>query len=108
MSKKRLIELTGHKRSLNKLELCTLLSEDMNISVKESQKILTHLLNLLTEAMMDNRKVLISDFGAFQVAHRASFDGYNPHSKQRILVPPRSIPSFKVGKKLKLRLNPDS
>ncbi len=108
MSKKRLIELTGHKNSLNKLELCTLLSEEMNIPIKDAQAILRDLLGLLTEAMMDDRKVLISDFGVFQVTHRDSFDGYNPHSKQRIEVPARTIPSFKAGKKLKRRLNPDS
>ncbi len=108
MSKKRLMELTRHKNSLNKFELCTLLSEEMNISTKEAQNVLAHLLGLLTEAMMDDRKVLISDFGVFQVTHRASFDGYNPHSKRRILVPSRTIPSFKAGKKLKSRLNPDS
>ncbi len=107
MRKKRLLELTRHKTGLNKLELCTLLAEEMQISIVESQSILKHLLGIITIGLMEDRKILISDFGVFQVTHRDAFDGYNPHTAERISVPARAIPSFKAGKKLKSRLNPD-
>lgn len=108
MRKQRMLELIQHKNGLNKLELCTLLAQEMGLSVSESQEILDHLLNIMTLGLMEDRKILISDFGVFQITHRDTFEGYNPHTQERIQVPPRAIPSFKAGKKLKMKLNPSS
>ena len=104
--RKRILELTRHKDGLNKNELCIILAEEMKLEMVETRRILDALLGLVTEAMAMDKKVLISDFGTFQIMHREGFDGYNPHTDERIPIPPRSIPSFKAGKLLKQRLNP--
>ena len=106
MRKQRMLELIQYKNGLNKLELCMLLAQEMDLAVSESQEILDHLLNIMTLGLMEDRKILISDFGVFQITHRDSFEGYNPHTQERIQVPARAIPSFKAGKRLKIKLNP--
>ena len=106
MRKERIRELSKNKKGINRLELCTLLSEEMDITLQEAQRMMTSLLSIITEALQDEKKVLISDFGSFQVTHRDSFEGFNPHSKERIVIPRRNIPAFKAGKRLKQQLNP--
>lgn len=92
---------------LTKSELVRILSEDLDLTIAESRAIMDKFLDLLVEGLQQERKILISDFGSFQVSVRNSFQGYNPHNGEVITIPRRMLPGFKCGKSLKQRLNPN-
>ena len=60
---------------------------------------------IISDALIDGKKVTISDFGTFNLSERSAFEGYDPQNDRRISVPPRVIPVFRAGKKLKQALN---
>jgi nucleoid DNA-binding protein len=45
--------------------------------------------------------VTIASFGTFKVTHRASREGINPQTKERITIPAVNTPKFTAGKRLK-------
>ena len=60
---------------------------------------------LISEALIEGKKVTISDFGTFNLSTRQSFTGFNPQNNEHITVPQRIIPVFRAGKYLKNSLN---
>lgn len=99
--------MTQSNHRLTKSDLVRILSEDLDLTIVESRTIMDSLLDIIIEGLQQERKILISDFGSFQVSIRESFQGYNPHDGQIITIPRRILPVFKSGKSLKQRLNPD-
>ena len=64
------------------------------------------LTGIISEALLDGKKVTISDFGTFNLSERAAFHGYDPRNEKRIHVPRRVIPVFRAGKQLKCTQSP--
>jgi nucleoid DNA-binding protein len=52
------------------------------------------------EALRDNRKVVISNFGTFKVKERMPRQMRNPKTNARVMVGPRKSIRFKPSKKL--------
>ena len=50
-------------------------------------------------------RVELRGFGAFSVKHRAARIGRNPRTGDAVQVAEKSVPFFKTGKELRLRLN---
>ena len=99
--------MTQTSKGLTKSALVKVIGTKLDIEQNEARQVLDCLLEVLTEGLQSERKILISDFGSFQVSIRESFQGYNPHTGEAMLVPRRLLPVFKSGKALKQRLNPE-
>jgi nucleoid DNA-binding protein len=92
---------------MNKADLTERLAERAGIPKVRA----AHYINIFTEAvqeaLVENKKVTISDFGTFNVSKRRAFTGHNPKNGNVMNVPERRIPVFRAGKGLKNALNPD-
>jgi len=93
------------KNGLNKTELTTLLARRAYIPKTKAGKYVEIVLDLISESLVEGKKVVISDFGTFSVSYRKSFEGHNPKTGESVTVPARTIPMFKAGKRLKALLN---
>ena len=89
----------------NKKDLTEKLSKKAGIPKTKATQYINLLTNIISDALISGKKVTISDFGTFNLSHRASFKGYNPQNKKNIAVPERIIPVFRAGKRLKNSLN---
>jgi DNA-binding protein HU-beta len=96
---------TKRAKSVNKKELTDKLASRAKISKTRAAEYIDTITNIIAEALMDGKKVTISDFGTFNLSQRESFEGYDPKNKIRIQVPRRIIPVFRAGKQLKTSLN---
>ena len=96
---------TTRAKSVNKKELTDKLATRAKISKTRAAEYIDTITNIIAEALMDGKKVTISDFGTFNLSQRESFEGYDPKNKIRIQVPRRIIPVFRAGKQLKTSLN---
>lgn len=90
---------------MNKADLTEQLAAKAGIPKVRAANYINILTETISEALISNEKVTISDFGTFTVSQRREFKGHNPKNGQEMSVPSRRIPVFRAGKGLKTRLN---
>lgn len=86
---------------MNKVELIAAVAEKTGITKKEAEMILTAFTDTITEALANGEKVSLVGFGTFETKTRASREGINPRTKEKIIIPASKTPGFKAGKVLK-------
>ncbi|MCQ2559945.1 MAG: HU family DNA-binding protein, partial [Clostridia bacterium] len=91
-----------------KTDLVAGISEKVGISRKEADKMLSAVLEVITEALAKGEKIQLVGFGTFEVKERAARKGHNPQTKEEIEIPACKVPSFKAGKNLKEAVFPSN
>ena len=86
---------------MNKTELIAATAEKANLSKKDTEAVITAMLDTITEALKQGDKVQLVGFGSFEVKKRAARIGRNPRTKEEIEIPATVLPVFKAGKLLK-------
>ena len=90
---------------MNKSQLIEALALEMNISAPKAADISNTIFNTMIEALAQGEHIEIRDFGSFGIKKYDSYTGRNPMTGEEILVAPKKLPFFKVGKELKERVN---
>lgn len=90
---------------MNKSELIEALAQEIDVPQREASSITNTILGAMTEALSAGKSIEIRGFGSFVVKKYDSYHGRNPKTGQKIDVPPKKLPFFKVGKELKEKVN---
>ena len=90
---------------MNKSELIETLAQEINIPIRDASSITNTILEQMTETLGAGDSIEIRGFGSFVVKKYQSYKGRNPKTGQKISVPPKRLPFFKVGKDLKEKVN---
>ena len=90
---------------MNKLELISILRAETNISKLEASKIIQIFFNSMADAMAKGDRVEIRGFCSFFVKEYKSYTGRNPKSGDKVIIKPKKLPFFKLGKELKERVD---
>ncbi len=90
---------------MNKSELVESISQKLTLPLRETSSIMNTIVNTMTESLANGDSIEIRGFGSFMVKKYPSYCGRNPKTGQKIDVPPKKLPFFKVGKELKERVN---
>ena len=91
--------------TMNKTELVAAISEQTELTKKDSEKALKALIDVVTEELKKGEKVQLVGFGTFEVSERAARTGKNPQTVKAINIPSCKAPKFKAGKALKDAVN---
>lgn len=86
---------------MNKAELINAVAASAEVSKKDTEAVITAMLETITEALKQGDKVQLVGFGSFEVKKRAARIGRNPRTKEEIEIPATVLPVFKAGKLLK-------
>ena len=86
---------------MNKSELINAVAAAADVSKKDTEAVITAMLDTITEALKQGDKVQLVGFGSFEVKKRAARIGRNPRTKEEIEIPATVLPVFKAGKLLK-------
>jgi len=86
---------------LNNKEFTTELSQRLGTSSKEITQTIESLLSGLVEELQNGKSVTIQGFGSFEVKKKAERISVNPTTKERMLVPPKLVLSYKPSNILK-------
>jgi len=86
---------------INKEILVDMISNKTGMAKKDVETVVDSFVDVVMDALHEDRKVTIASFGTFKVTHRASREGINPQTKQRITIPAVNTPKFTAGKRLK-------
>jgi len=90
---------------MNKSELTETLAQKQKLTNSEAAKIISTLLNSMSEALGNGENVEIRGFGSFSVREYDSYTGRNPKTGEKVTVKPKKLPYFKVGKELREAVN---
>jgi integration host factor subunit beta len=90
---------------MNKSELIEVLSQEINVPLREADSITNTVLDAMTDALAAGDSIEIRGFGSFVVKEYGSYQGRNPKTGEKIQVPPKKLPFFKVGKELREKVN---
>ena len=86
---------------MNKAELINAVAASADVSKKDTEAVISAMLDTITEALKEGDKVQLVGFGSFEVKKRAARIGRNPKTKETIKIPASKVPAFKPGKALK-------
>jgi integration host factor subunit beta len=89
---------------VNKSDLIEVLAEEAGLHIRSTEFVVEEVFNAMTEALVQGEGVEIRGFGSFIVREYDSYTGRNPKTGKNILVSPKKLPFFKVGKELRERV----
>ncbi len=74
-------------------------------SRRDAEVIVNSVFSSMADALRRDERIEIRGFGSFIVKHRQGREGRNPKTGRVVMVPPKRVPFFKVGKELKQRVD---
>lgn len=90
---------------MNNKEFTAELSRRTGVSVKETTDLIGKLIDEMSQELVEGNAVAILGFGTFDVKKKAERISVSPTTKQRMLVPPKLVLSFKPSSLLRDRVN---
>ena len=89
---------------MNSKEFVGELSRRLGYTNKDASTLVASVVGIMTEQFQDGKALCIQEFGTFDVKKKMERITVNPVTKQRFLVPPKLILTFKPTVSLKERL----
>ena len=86
---------------MNHKDFISQLTEQTNVNAKEANRLSQVLTDTMASILDDGDAIAIQGFGLFEVKKKMERIVVNPSSKQRMLVPPKLVISFKPSATLK-------
>lgn len=86
---------------MNNKEFIGNLSEQLNLSGKETEKLVEALTTCMAESIDEDTTLSIQGFGNFEVKKKSDRIVVNPSTKKRMLIPPKLVIGFKPSPILK-------
>lgn len=86
---------------MTKTELASAIAEKSGLSKKDATNALAAFTDVVTAALLNGEKIIITGFGSFEVAERAERQGRNPKTGETMLIQASKSPKFRAGKALK-------
>ncbi|MHC4308171.1 MAG: HU family DNA-binding protein [Planctomycetota bacterium] len=90
---------------MNKSELVKALADRGRLSMKDSKEAINTFVDAFIEAILEDERIEIRGFGSFVNKNYNTYVGRNPKTGEKIKVPEKKLPFFKVGKELKQRVD---
>ena len=90
---------------MNYKEFISALSAKTGYSSKETSQMAADVVSAITNELTEENTVGITGFGTFEVKKKLERVLVNPATKQRMLVPPKMVVSFKPNTGLKDKVN---
>lgn len=86
---------------MNNKEFIAELSARLGYSVKDTSSIVSSTISVVTEQLQEGNSLTIQGFGTFDVKKKLERISVNPSTKQRMLVPPKLVISFRPSNIIK-------
>jgi len=86
---------------LNNKEFTSELAKRLGCTIKETSDQMTSFLSELTQNLQEGNSLSIQGFGTFEVRKKSERISINPTTKQRMLVPPKLVLTYRPSVLLK-------
>lgn len=86
---------------MNNKEFTSELSRRLGYTAKDTSELVASVLSDMTQQLQEGNIVTIQGFGSFEVRKKAERISINPTTKQRMLVPPKLVLTYRPSGALK-------
>lgn len=86
---------------MNNKEFIAELSKRLGYTTKDTSELLSSTVSTMIKQLQEDNAIAIQGFGSFEVKKKAERISVNPTTKQRMLVPPKLVLSYKPSTILK-------
>lgn len=86
---------------MNNKEFTSELAERLGYTIKDTAELIGSLLSNMVQELEEGNVIAVQGFGSFEVKKKAERISIDPASKQRMLVPPKLVLSYKPSNTLK-------
>ena len=86
---------------MNNKEFTSELAERLGYTIKDTSELINSSLASMTQELEEGNMIAVQGFGSFEVKKKAERISINPASKQRMLVPPKLVLSYRPSNTLK-------
>jgi nucleoid DNA-binding protein len=92
--------------AVTKKEIVKTISEEIGLTQLKTKEIVQKTFDAIVEALVEERRIELRNFGVFEVKKRAARKARNPRTGTRVDVPTKFVVTFKPGKEMeeKVRL----
>lgn len=90
---------------MNKTELIAAIAEKAGTTRKDTEQVVTTMLEVIGDQLAKGDRIQLVGFGAFETKHREPRVGRNPRTKETVQIPATTVPVFKAGKALKAKVD---
>ena len=90
---------------MNKRELVSTLSSNLQITDAEAQRFVDSFQGIITDALSNGEDISLVGFGRFHTKKQRARIGRNPSTGESIKIPAKVLPAFSPGKTLKETVN---
>lgn len=80
-------------------------SKIMHLPEHKIADAVNHILDSMTQALINGNRIEIRGFGSFSVHLRNPRNAHNPKTGEKVITEPKYMPHFKPGKELRKRVN---
>lgn len=89
---------------MNKSDLIVEVASRANLGLSVADKIVNEIFDSMADTLVAGNRIEIRGFGSFVVKGYEGYTGRNPKTGLDVMVAPKKLPFFKVGKELKERI----
>lgn len=86
---------------MNNKEFTSELAERLGYTIKDTSELISSLMSDMTQELEEGNVVAVQGFGTFEVKKKAERISINPVTKQRMLIPPKLVVSYRPSNSLK-------
>jgi DNA-binding protein HU-beta len=86
---------------VNKGELVDAVASKTSVTKKETDSIISAMIETIMETVAKDDKVTLVGFGTFEARQRQAREGRNPSTGAAIKIPATTVPAFSAGKQFK-------
>eukprot|EP00536_Pseudo-nitzschia_multiseries_P004101 jgi/Psemu1/187296/e_gw1.66.118.1 len=90
---------------IRKKEFVALMAEELGYTKTDAEQALNCVLDLVSDSLVDGKKVVFPGFGSFEPRHRKPRVGRNPKTAEKIEIKASVAAGFSSAKALKDKLN---
>ena len=86
---------------MNNKEFIAELSRRLGYTNKDTARMVSSVLGIMTQELQDGKTIAIQGFGTFEVKKKLERISVNPATQQRMLIPPKLVLTYKPSNTLK-------
>lgn len=89
---------------MTKKEIVKTISEEIGLTQLKTKEIVQKTFDAIVEALVEERRIELRNFGVFEVKQRAARKARNPRTGVKVMVPSKYVVTFKPGKEMEERV----
>jgi nucleoid DNA-binding protein len=85
---------------VTKKEIVKTISDEIGLTQLKTKEIVQKTFDAIVEALVEERRIELRNFGVFEVKQRAARKARNPRTGAKVFVPEKFVVTFKPGKEM--------